>query len=117
MNVYTDPKLLDVQGALQSLPDLAITQQDSCVVSSVALNPGYLGQEGAIADKTTSQHRDERESPTNVVSGCRDKNKRPLSSTDNRRQEVGAIGFEPTTSASRTQRSSQAELRPARRSI
>ncbi len=101
MNDYTDPKLLDVQGELQSLPALAITQQDSCV----ALIPGNVGRVGAITDKPTPQHRDERESPTKVVSGCENTKKSPLPWADNERQIVERKGVEPSTSALRTQRS------------
>ncbi len=47
-----------------------------------------------------------------VVSCCSDKRKGRLSSSDKRPVQVGATGFEPATSWSRTKRSIQAELRP-----
>src|SRR5262245_3056839 len=40
MNVYTDPKLLDVQGALEALPALSLEGENQSVVRATGTDPG-----------------------------------------------------------------------------
>jgi len=125
MNVYTDPKLLDVQGALESLPSLSIAEAHpevqkatgtedarSALAPTLAPKPDNSGKTGASPVKKAPMASSLVDSPSLAVSTGADKRKHSLSIKDCECQEVGMTGFEPATSASRTQRSSQAEPHP-----
>jgi hypothetical protein len=115
MNVYTDPKLLDVQGALDALPalpldrkhertsvtckatatngsQLARTSGDSCQIRSVC------GKVATVAADWTDPRRD-------AETSCAVKEKNPLTTPVNGSLQVERKGVEPSTSALRTQRS------------
>lgn len=112
MNTYTDPKLLDVAGAVESLPALPITpedgQADSARIAAKAtgtddLTPSPLvpvlvpatGKRctlGAILDKVTANGGEEAEAGTVAVSACPVKRKDPLTTTVNGSLEWAAPG-------------------------
>src|SRR5262249_26602773 len=110
-NVYTDPKLLDVHGALDSLPNLPLDSgsspcrerarasgtgtYDRC---SVALTPNKGSQTVSTGVKTNSPDLALVEADTIAVSGFLDKKKGLVSTPDNPHLTVWAAGFEPTTS-------------------
>jgi len=129
MNVYTDPALLDVAGAVESLPELPIDRgqpngrplrserkprEDGHLQFAPKFAPttARSGQSGTIPVKMAVPDDVPPELLSRAVKSCYDNSKGPLSTADNGPLKVGATGFEPATSASRTQRSSQAELRP-----
>ncbi len=114
MNVYTDPRLLDVHGALDALPQLSLNQSPEddrrqratgtddataqrTVAPMVAPNSGKRCKLGAIADNSP---------PKNITP----KNEKPPTKVEVSR--VGLTGFEPATSASRTQRSTKLSYSP-----
>jgi hypothetical protein len=119
MNTYTDPKLLDVYGALEALPalDLAtsITAEpmpqraagiedmaSAMVAPTVAPNPGQMGQSVSIAD-IASADGDERSVPPRSPGNREKPSKKALSAgVANKASKVGMTGFEPATSTSRT---------------
>jgi integrase len=117
-NVYTDPQLLDVAGALEALPALPLSgaarQQSVAAVGSggaSALAPvlaptlGFSGASGSFADRTAVTVGEDEEPADLVLSAAPVTPCPPLTTAGRERRMVGVIGFEPTTSASRTQRS------------
>ncbi len=119
MNVYTDPRLLDVRGALEVLPDLPLDGNDRAASQQATgtdgmsreFVPGFVpnmdrtGANGTSADKGAVL-ADERVQETRpVVSAESDKRNDPLSSSDNESLEVEPIGIEPTTSCMPCKRS------------
>ena len=110
MNVYTDPALLDVHGALDALPSLPLdggnddTTQESLKATGtddhpprtlaprLAPNPGNRGQMGSTADKTQSECRPKKGARPDVVSVAAVNEKEPLSLADNDSHEVGLTG-------------------------
>jgi len=119
MNVYTDPALLDVAGAIESLPDLPIDRgqpngrplrserkpgEDGNLqfAPKFAPNTGRSGQSGTIPVKMAVPDDPPPALLSRAVKSCYDNSKGPLSTRDNDPFKVGATGFEPATSASRT---------------
>ena len=118
MNVYTDPKLLDVHCALDALPQMPLdgtcnerASATGTAGASVRFAPEFapnsdkVRQPGATGDKRAGfagRHGDET-SP--VVSRDVDKGKHPSSTADNGCTEVERKRLELSTSALRTQRS------------
>jgi len=121
-NVYTDPKLLDVRGALDALPALPLTggRPDIGAVAKATgtddLRPSALAP---VLAPTLDFSVQSRTNPVKMAGGAEatgagpahdvtsspDKEKQPA---DNRCQPavvVGVTGFEPATSWSRTKRS------------
>ena len=110
-NVYTDPKLLDIHGALNALPSLPLDATDRSnaqaiasasdvrpVALSVALTYGNGGTKLTMGDKTSiSKSTAVRPEPI-AVSACPDNEKGRLTTRVNRPSSVGATGFEPATS-------------------
>ena|GEM_PF-4539973 len=118
MNVYTDPKLLDVKGALESLPSLPLDaarpeaqratgtdDANSWLAPVLAPKPDKTSGSWATAGTTRVGDNTQDCQQQNDASVRSGKRKRPLSSADNGRQEVERKGLEPSTSALRTQRS------------
>ncbi len=125
MNTYTDPKLLDVAGALESLPALPLRAEDGQVDS------GRIDVRATGTDDFTpsalvpvlvpaTAHRGPLQSTPDLLARQRDRNPadertaekvlrakhlRPLSTVDNGRSEVERRRVELPTSALRTQRS------------
>ncbi len=119
MNVYTDPKLLDVAGALDSLPSLPLdgmssegqtaratgtdgVQLSAFVAPTVAPNLVQRSISGSLAVNRPANGNetdaDERRDATSITV----KRKDPQSIQDHGSKRVGVIGIEPTTSTSRT---------------
>ena len=114
-NVYTDPRLLDVSGALDALPGLSLeagqprareraraTGTEAAVPFSVALpvalTHGNGTQSGAIPDKTNNPGLGGTGVESFAVSSFKVRGKDPLASPVSLFPQVGAAGFEPTTS-------------------
>jgi integrase len=117
MGVYTDPRLLDVRGALDVLPLLPLAggqaggeavratgteggfRHGVCLVApTVAPTVGVPGQKEAIPVKTAGDDRRGGSVKGVDVTATGDKGKDPLSSADSGPPLVGVTGLEPATS-------------------
>ncbi len=124
MNVYTDPKLLDIQGAIDALPELPIDGNQSQTVTATGtdgvlcpLVPTLVPELGRKADdrslscqfSTIGTPDADASIPADelAVSGCAVTTKQPLSGVDNGCHRVGVTGLEPVTSTMSTWRSNQ----------
>ena len=119
MNAYTDPRLLDVAGALDSLPSLSLAGTTpnttkatgtfnvlSCAVApTVALTLRKPSKLVAYPGNTSSIVHANSITDTLSSSAYAVNRKDPLTSAVNGSDEVEAKGVEPSTSALRTQRS------------
>ncbi len=103
MNVYTDPKLLDVAGAVESLPALPIVAEDGqCDSARIAASATGTGNSipsplvpvlvpttgkpcilGSILDKVTAEAEKPRATDGVAASACLLKRKDPLTTTVN----------------------------------
>ncbi len=110
-NVYTDPRLLDVSGALDTLPTLPLdprpkptrerakaTGTGDASPISVALTHGNGTKSEGIPDKTNDPSLHGAGVDRLAVSGLSDKRKEPLTIPVSAFPRIGAAGFEPTTS-------------------
>src|SRR5262249_18513318 len=114
MNVYTDPKLLDVQGALQALPELPLDDERKTTRQAVGapnpkdLRPGalapvlapptdFFSQNPSIGDKTPLVDPPGERASSIAASASPVKRKGPLTSHVSGPSEVGAAGLEPVT--------------------
>jgi integrase len=114
-NVYTDPRLLDVSGALDSLPSLSLaphlneekertlaTGTGSYVAPPVALlvaeRGDKRGESLTIGVKMNSPDLSLAGADSSVASVSAGKGKRRLTTPGKHSQSIGAAGFEPTTS-------------------
>ena len=113
MGVYTDPKLLDVQGALNSLPALPLDSQPnderlratgtddepagSLVAPTVAPNQVQPGHSGSSADNPDSAQDDDDDPTSLAVTSAPVKKKARQSSTDDRAIAERVTGLEPAT--------------------
>ncbi|VTR92750.1 integrase-recombinase protein : Uncultured bacterium genome assembly Metasoil_fosmids_resub OS=uncultured bacterium PE=4 SV=1: Phage_integrase [Gemmata massiliana] len=132
MGVYTDTRLLDVRGAVEKLPTLPLTGGAGATTGAIteprtsddfASAPNSVAPEvaptpfrGRLSGATPGTEQPNNE-PQNKVDGidvsADGVNEKPsVTTTVTEGHRVGLIGFEPTTSWSRTKRSSQAELQP-----
>jgi integrase len=130
MGVYTDPKLLDVRGALDSLPALPLTgsllEQEAVratgtedirartLAPTLALTSDNSSKPQSIPGKTAATRSESAKRPTIVGSADFVKGNERLADAVMSLQEVGATGFEPATSRSRSDRSSFAKKRQNR---
>ena len=102
MNVYTDPKLLDVAGALETLPALPLsagvqtqagavkaTGTDDSTASRFAPTSGKSEVFQSIVDKAASEAEKIRDDGAVAVSACAVKIKNPLTSAVNGFSERG----------------------------
>ncbi len=124
MGVYTDPKLLDVRGALNVLPSLPLgdvpnaqpakatgTDDTSCqndaepLVRLLALNSGQSRASVGTTGHNGSPARDSGDQGQKSLSGCPVNENGSQSTSDHEPLQVGVTGFEPATSWSRTKRS------------
>jgi len=108
MQTYTDPKLLDVAGALDALPmhplddDSADRQKATgtdarSLVPMLALKSDKQRISGATADKPGERRRTSHGRGADSETPCFIDEKRPLSSADNGRPKKRAKGLEPST--------------------
>jgi len=113
-NVYTDPRLLDVCGALDALPSLSLdagqppareraraTGTDAAlpfVALPVALTHGNGTKSESIPDKTNDPGLGRTGVESFAVRGFKGRGKDSLASPVSLFPQVGAAGFEPTTS-------------------
>ena len=113
MNVYTDPKVLDVAGALDALPALHLdgTPADrqeqratgtddyrpNLVAPTVAPNSGQRGATKATAVKMAADDGDDAEPASDDANPCSVNENNPLTLAENGLQEVGDTGLEPVT--------------------
>jgi hypothetical protein len=119
MNVYTDPKLLDVHGALDALPALPLDREhertsvawkatgtdDSQLAPPLAPTSGDSCQIRSIGGKAVTVAADWTDPPRVAATSCAVKEKNPLTTLVTGSREVERKGVEPSTSALRTQRS------------
>ncbi len=112
-NVYTDPKLLDVAGALDALPSLPLDADDrevqrmaatgtedvtgDALASTLAPSLGKGCISGTSADKNTDPATVETQTDAECASDCGRKRKPPLTSPANSGQAKRVMGLEPTT--------------------
>ncbi len=110
MTVYTDPKLLDVRGALDALPSLPLSEgpagereavratgTDGTAARALAPTPDNSVQAGTIPVNIGGSRGEGTERGLLAVSGCPDKRKHPLATAVSGCQRVGATGLEPVT--------------------
>jgi integrase len=116
MNVYTDPALLDVRGALDALPTLPLGGEQAerealpatgtegdfrhgvCLVApTVAPTPDKAVQPGSFPVIPADDGREGAEKGPFAVSAYPDKRKHPLAIAVSGCQGVGATGLEPVT--------------------
>ena len=110
MNVYTDPRLLDVRGALDVLPALPLGGNDQEAARATGTEgeagkfaPKFAptrykpGQWGATADKMAESGESRGAADVLAVSGVPGKSKGPLTTAVNGPFGVGATGLEPVT--------------------
>jgi len=127
-NVYTDPKLLDVAGALDSLPSLPLDNQCAddqqvatgtyqsllvpVLVPVLVPNTDESGTSGSSHGRDLADTIQRRPGDKDRVSVEYVKRKRPLSCGDNERHKIGVTGFEPAASSPRTKRSTKLSYTP-----
>ena len=116
MNVYTDPKLLDVHGALDGLPALPLDAEEKCnhvaakstgtdgplrsqFAPGFAPTAGKSCKSGATVDKSDGQAIDGECEEHNVVSLANVKRKQPLTSSVNGCSQERVTGIEPATNS------------------
>jgi integrase len=113
MNVYTDPKLLDVRGALNTLPALPLqgdpnegeaaratgTVGETVRTLAPTLAPSWCkrGQTGSTTVKPAGDEKPATEGDRLDASGCGDKRKHPPTMPVSGCHQVGATGLEPVT--------------------
>ena len=100
-NVYTDPRLLDVAGALDALPGLPLdgqqgerqkatgTANDQPLAPTLAPDWCKQGHIRANADRTSKAHPQQGNSKPVAIGSGIDKRKRPLPFADNGRRKSG----------------------------
>ena len=122
MNVYTDPRLLDVAGAMEALPALPLgngPQQEAFAAKATGTDdyrasefaPGFAPTTGktcileSIADKIATGRGEAEKTGTVAVSACPVKAKDPLTTAVNGSFRVEVRGLEPLACTLRTYRS------------
>lgn len=102
MGVYTDPRLLDVRGAMEKLPSLPLNPNPSSsraaesvapAVAPTRYNRGQFGSSGDHTDQNDGAQNEEGGSGGNAENV---NEKPPLPSQVSGGQRVGLIGFEPS---------------------
>ena len=102
--VYTDPSFLETREAISHFPSFLGKRNEKCPpICPLKIVPNSLFV--SIIDKSNTRLSD-------LQVSCNECDSHELPRGDSEREMVGARGFEPPASASRTQRSSQAEPRP-----
>jgi Phage integrase family len=118
-NVYTDPRLLDVSAALNALPALPLPSRETqdaratgtdgwparAVAPTVAPAGGNSSAYGSLPVTMAANAKRSDVPHRNDVTSYADQKKEPLTLPVSGSAGVGARGFEPPTSWSRTKRS------------
>ncbi|OWK44031.1 tyrosine-type recombinase/integrase [Fimbriiglobus ruber] len=122
MGVYTDPRLLDVRGAVEKLPTLPLPSDrtsppsgsplpseplggnPSSVAPAVAPTPFIRGQFGSFCGSQREVLEPEELEKEIAVTSCGDNKNPPVTLGVTRGQRFGPAGFEPTTSCTPSQR-------------
>jgi len=119
MNVYTDPKLLDLAAAVETLPALPLGPEvrqsaraqnslspngaeyssGASLAPTLALTSGKCGQMASIADQIIGEASKQADGESLAVNGLVDKHLRPLSAVDNGRQAERETRLELATSS------------------
>jgi hypothetical protein len=111
MGVYCDPRLLDVRGALDALPTLALDAEptgqanamkrtgtdDAPLAPTLAPTLDNRGTRLSITDKVNTESDERQVERSIVVSADADKTKNPLTFAVNGCLQMGATGLEPVT--------------------
>jgi integrase len=114
MNVYTDPRLLDVGGAMESLPLLSLgidTGHAEKMKSSMTVSdntpraftpgftpaPGLKGQSASFPDHSINNEPPNRSADAVGATSTPDNEKHPLALSGSGCRGVDATGFEPVT--------------------
>jgi len=110
MNVYTDPRLLDVHGALDVLPSLPLggggqerqratgtAGPESALAPMLAPKADESSKSWSTRNKGATRPLDQAGEPTVDVSACHVNRKTPLTIAVNGVLEVGDTGLEPVT--------------------
>ncbi len=118
MNVYTDPKLLDVAGAMDALPVLSLTATAEAVratgtddATASQFAPGFAPTSGkpctlrSIVDKAAGAAKKSKATDAVAASACPVKQNNPLTTGVNGLCAVEPKGIEPSTSWMQTRRS------------
>ena len=109
MNVYTDPRLLDIHGALDALPDLPLeqvvaddnneqatgTDERSPLAPTLAPNRDHQGTLLSFADKTKQVRQSDDGKANRAKKPVSAKEKRPLSFVDSERHKRGRRDLNP----------------------
>ena len=115
MSVYTDPKLLDVAGAMEALPALPLgagPQTEAAALSATGTDdltprqfaPEFVPATGkprtlqSIRDKVASRSREARTTDADCRKCLRGQKKRPADNGCQRVFGMGGTGLEPATS-------------------
>jgi hypothetical protein len=98
MQVYTDPKLLDVTGALDALPTLPLASQLAPLLAPASDTNGQIE---STVDIEVASAPGSKDTTRNHVSAAPGNEKGPLSTSDSGPPQIGLTGFEPATSWSR----------------
>jgi len=119
-NIYTDPRLLDVHGAVEALPMLSLTETrpddserlqatgtDPSLTLLLTLASGKTGQTGSSVVTFGSRDAGRVAGGSDVESGENTNEKALSALKTDRAGEVEAKGVEPSTSALRTRRPQQ----------
>jgi len=117
MNTYTDPKLLDIEGALDSLPSLPLNSSDREAATDAALATGTDGmpagslvptlvqksdnpcKSASIAVKTAVEQVERIDAGDDDASCVADKSSEPPTIAANGSRKKRAKGLEPSTSS------------------
>ena len=132
MGVYTDPRLLDVRGAVEKLPLIPyptapgrrggggegdrdrrpFREQAQFGCTSGCTNSVQPGAIRVIRGTEGLTNESQNENADVLGSACPVNEKPPLTTPVISGGQVGPAGFEPTTSCTPSKRASQAALRP-----
>jgi len=116
MNTYTDPKLLDVAGAVEALPALPLAKgieaaenlpsatgtddsTPSPLIPGLIRNAVESSNSWSIVVAMITEQEVVNQNDSLVVSACPDKRRRPLTTRVNGLRRERETGFEPATSS------------------
>ncbi len=124
-NVYTHLGLLDMAGAVSSLPVLDMRKRDAAasnlaadsLAPTLAPTPGFSRQIQATHCITVGYTEVDSASVQHAEIANKDSGIRSLASCDKRKEVVGVRGFEPPTSWSRTKRAKPGCATPRRGNV